>query len=466
MLSRSLVLLPLLLALLAAPVAEAAPGNMPPRARAAYQALQRGDLETAQKESAEAVRQSEKSSPAWMVRGFVLSRSGDKPGAEAAYRQAIVLDPSNPVARNNLGTVLLDQGKPDRALRAFNAALSLHPFYADARNNAGAALEKLGRAAAARRNYRLATVIDPKHAKAYNNLGAAQLRAGDVQAASSSFARAARLDPSFDAPALNLALLGARGRNDEEYLARLQRAAAQPDATPSLKARVLAMLAGREADQRNWDRARELYLEALTHTPRDTTLLNNVAVVEDQLGMDREALLHLTEALDIDPDLKIAQNNIGIVHVHRGKLDLAESVFTDLLRQDANFHRAHYNLGVIQASRGEVADARRSFQRAARLAPRDAAVRYNLAILARSDDGDARAELRAYEEVLRLDANLVEAHLAIGMLLADPATSARLRNPERAVRHLRRFLELAPPSDTEGRQQATDWLAWLASQRD
>ncbi len=452
----------LIVALLLSATPASARGPLPPRARVAFNALKQGDLRRAELESAQAVREAPRSSPAWSVRGYVLSMSGDKSGAEAAYRQAIRLDPSDPVVRNNLGTVLLDQGKAQRALRAFHAALSLHPFYADARNNAGAALEKLGKADAARRNYRLATVIDPKHAKAHNNLGAAQLRAGDVQSASTSFARAARLDPSFGAPALNLALVGAGGRNDEAYLARLEAAAAKPDASPMLKARVLSMRAGRASDARDWKRARELYLQALTHTPRDPTLLNNVAVVEDQLGLDRDALLHLTEALELNGSLKVAQNNIGIVHVHRGKLDLAESVFRDLLEQDPNFHRAHYNLGVVQASRGEVEQARRSFQRAARLAPRDAAVRYNLAILARTDTSSAREELRAYEQVLRLDKNLVEAHLAVGMLLADPATPASVRDPERAARHLRRFLQLAPPSDSEGRQQATDWLAWLA----
>ena len=69
------------------------------------------------------------------------------------------------------------------------------------------------------------------------------------------------------------------------------------------------------------------------------------------------------------------------------------------------------------------------------------------------------AELAA--GVLRLDPDLGEAHLALGMLLADPATPARLRDPQRARRHLRRFLELAPPGDREGRGQAEDWLRFL-----
>ena len=76
---------------------------------------------------------------------------------------------------------------------------------------------------------------------------------------------------------------------------------------------------------------------------------------------------------------------------------------------------------------------------------------------------DLRAELRAYEEVLRLDPGLAEVHLALGMLLADPATPERLRSPDRARQLLQRFLEIAPAGDSEGRGQAQDWLAFLES---
>jgi tetratricopeptide (TPR) repeat protein len=88
-------------------------------------------------------------------------------------------------------------------------------------------------------------------------------------------------------------------------------------------------------------------------------------------------------------------------------------------------------------------------------------VRYNLAILQRREGGDLRSEMRAYQEALRLDPDLVEAHLALGMLLADPATPASMRDASRARAHLTRFLELAPPGDSEGRGQAEDWLLFL-----
>lgn len=435
--------------------------GLPARARDAYRAYERGDLATADSESALAVRESARSGGAWAVRGYVLSQRGDKAGAALAYRKAIGFEPRSPVAHNNLGTVLIQLGQVPEAITAFRRALQLEPSYADARNNLGAALEKQGQLAEAQRAYRMATMMDPNHAQAFNNLGAVQLKRGDVQAAAASFARASQLDPTFGVPALNLALLGDPAERDEAFYRRMLEEAAKPGASKQLRARVLAMRAARQADRRAWKQAHELYTEALELMPRDTTLLNNIAVVEDQLGMDREALLHLTEALDIDPDLLVAQNNVGIVHVHRGDMDLARGVFEDIIRRDPDFHRAHYNLGVVNASEGSVQAARANFRAAARLAPGDASARYNLAILNRREDGDVREELRAYREVLRLDPRLTEAHLALGMLLADPATPRNLRNQVEAARHLERFLALAPDSDEEGRTQASDWLAWL-----
>lgn len=464
---RPWVPLPLIVAVLLADASPAGAGtdHTPTAlARAAWQAWRAGDLARAKQLSERAVAEAPERAGVWSVRGYILSQSGEKEGAAEAYRKAIELDGSDPVARNNLGTILLGLGKARAALRAFDEALALHPFYADARNNRGAALERLGRRREAASAYRVTTVIAPRHAKAHNNLGVIQLKSGNVQAAAAAFARAAALDPDFAAPALNLAMLD-DGADSEAALRRLETAAQRPGASKALRARALAARAGRDADARRWRRARALYVQALDLTPNDAGLLNNVAVVEDQLGLDREALLHLGAALDLDPDMKVAQNNIGIVHVHRNRLDLAQSVFEALLEQDPDFHRAHYNLGVIHASRGRIALARASFERAARLAPGDADVRYNLALLARRERGDPAAEMRAYEQVLRLNDDLMEAHFALGALLADPETPEALRDPARARQHLRRFLELAPPADADGRAQAEEWLAWLDEER-
>ena len=282
-----------------------------------------------------------------------------------------------------------------------------------------------------------------------------------MRAASIAFSRALELDPSFAAPSLNLALVKESGATTEEQVAALEKLAAEPGATDALRARALAARAALLAEKKDYEGARKLYLQAIELAPRSAALLNNVAVVEDQLGKDRDALLHLTDALEINPSLHVARNNVGIVHVHRNELQLAESEFRQLLKEAPRFHRAHYNLGVIQAAQGQIREARRSFRFAAQLAPDDADTQYNLALLARKDGNDIAAEFRGYRRALRLDPNLTEAHLSLGTLLADPETPQRFRNPAQAKVHLSKFLELAKMSDEEGRRQAEAWLEWL-----
>ncbi len=404
---------------------------------------------------------------AWRVHGYVLSQG--KHGQEAldAYTQAEALDPNDAVAPNNAGALLLALGRHEEALARFDRALTLNPRYADAHNNRGAALERLGRVVEAVTAYRQALTEDPRHARARSNLGAIAWRRGKRGQAAYAFQEAASFDPRFEAARNNLALvraeIGRGGSEDEAALLELDAAASGPNASAAARARPLLVRAAAHARRGEYAASRDLYLQALAHTPDDARLLNNLAVAEDQLGLDREALLHLGEALTIDGGLLVARNNVGIVHVHRGELEIAESAFRDLLRDAPRFHRAHYNLGVLLAAKGRLEAALSSFREAARLAPNDADVLYNLTMMRRRLGGDIASERRGYELAIRLDPNLAEAHLALGMLLADPATPDALRERRLAETHLRRFLALARPSDEDGRMQAEGWLHWLSS---
>lgn len=438
--------------------------TIPEDALRARDAMRGGDTTTALEASQRAVEGWPSSLPAWRVRGWVLRRTGDTNGAVEAYRTALRLRPGDAIANNNLGIVLLGLGDLEEALQRFDAAVAAAPTYADAINNRGVVLERRGDDPEARRAYRAAAEADPEHAAAHNNLGAALLKSGDREGALAAFERASRLDAAFDAPALNLALLQDPELADAANYQRLLEAAARPGASVAIRVRALAAQAMRASGRKDWSSARRLYLEAVELQPRNARILNNLGAVEDQLHMDRFAALHLNEALAIDPNLHVARNNLGIVQVHRGEPRVAERTFREIIRRDPRFHRAHYNLAVLLASTGRVGEARASLERAAALAPGDAAVRYNLGLVARARDGGAAAEREAYEAALVLEEELAEAHLSLGCLLADPETPSGVRDPVRARRHLERFLELALPSDGEGKAQARAWLDYLDQQ--
>ncbi len=67
--------------------------------------------------------------------GFVASAGGDKALGRACYLQALVLDPEDSAAWNNLGCLDLEAGDPISARQRFREALRLHPGGERARRN-------------------------------------------------------------------------------------------------------------------------------------------------------------------------------------------------------------------------------------------------------------------------------------------------------------------------------------------
>lgn len=67
--------------------------------------------------------------------GCLLQEANDLPGAEAAYRDALILDPSMAKAHNNLGSVLLNMGQMKAAQECFHQALACDPGLSQAQDN-------------------------------------------------------------------------------------------------------------------------------------------------------------------------------------------------------------------------------------------------------------------------------------------------------------------------------------------
>ena len=444
--------------LAAAPAAQA---DTLETARAALALSASGDHTQAIALSQSLVREETADGTAWRVRAYILSQAGHSDLALTAYEEAIQLDGQDVIALNNAARLMIEAGRAQEALLRIRQVLTLAPRYADARNNRGVALEHLGRLQDAEYAYRGALMVNPRHARAINNLGALRLRRGQPDEARADFERALALDPTLEEARLNVARSQDHNRLDAGYVQSLEtRAAAHPhDAGAQVQA--LAARAAQQASTGALEAARATLLRALEADPRNPALLNNLGVVQDQLGNDRDAMLRFQEAAALDPSLHVVRNNVGIVHVHRGALDLARGVFESLIRDAPRFHRAHYNLGVLHAAQGDVLRALQSLRRARALAPNDPHTIYNLGLVRRRMGAPPRVEHHYYRRALGIDPGLAEAHLGMGTLLASPETPAALRNPSQARTHLRRFLELARPNDAKGREQAASWLRWL-----
>jgi tetratricopeptide (TPR) repeat protein len=91
-------------------------------------------------------------------------------GTEAAYREAIRVDPANVDARNELGRVLYDSERFAEAEAAYREAIRLDPANVNARNRLGSVLYETERFAEAEATYREAIRQDPANTSAQKNL--------------------------------------------------------------------------------------------------------------------------------------------------------------------------------------------------------------------------------------------------------------------------------------------------------
>jgi molecular chaperone DnaK len=129
--------------------------------------------------------------------GSVLDATDRYGEAEAAYREAIRLYPGLAMAHHNLGFTLKRLKRYPEAEAAFREAIRHNPDLAMAYNKLGDVLEELKRYPEAETVLRKAIRLQPRDASAHNNLGVVLLRMGRSRKAVAAFREAIRLEPGL-----------------------------------------------------------------------------------------------------------------------------------------------------------------------------------------------------------------------------------------------------------------------------
>jgi predicted CXXCH cytochrome family protein len=184
--------------------------------------------------------------------------------------------------------------------------------------------------------------------------------------------------------------------------------------------------------------AAEVLQRATSLEPDRAAAWHELGLTYQAQGKKADAVVALQRAVELDPDLSEAYNNLGVIWSAGGEQARAESAFREAIRIQPDYADAHGNLGNL-LSGGDLSEARYHFEIALRLRPDDAVTRYNYAmVLGRTRHFDeAQREL---EESLRVDPELVDAHLLLGDLLM-----AR-EQAQAALPHYREGVRLRPES--------------------
>ncbi len=167
----------------------------------ALQGLGLSELALGREEAAGGVlRQAVQADPtlwrAWNALGRYHDNRNDWPAADAAYAQAMSLQPDDPAILNNVGISYSRQGRYAEAEGMFRQALAIDPGAKATENNLRLAIAWQGRYAEALNGVPQAEAPD-----ALNNVGFVAMMNGDYATAERLFLRALEVSPTYHAEA-------------------------------------------------------------------------------------------------------------------------------------------------------------------------------------------------------------------------------------------------------------------------
>ncbi len=157
----------------------------------------RGETEEAERYFSKALEENPKLAGAHVNLGTILEEQGSSEEAFRHFRQAVELNPRLPAAHTNLGRALAKQGKFGEAVGHFEISLRINPHQSNVYSNLGAALDLQGRSQEAVDNYRRALELDSRSHFAHHNLGMLRLEEGHLEEAAHHLSRAIEIKPDF-----------------------------------------------------------------------------------------------------------------------------------------------------------------------------------------------------------------------------------------------------------------------------
>jgi Tfp pilus assembly protein PilF/exonuclease VII small subunit len=184
----------------------------------------------------------------------------------------------------------------------------------------------------------------------------------------------------------------------------------------------------REAfEQRNPDRARQLYLQALGLRSDSPDVHYGLATVCFQLKDLSSAAYHFKEVTRLDPLRAGAYINLGAVFNLLDQLDDAIPALRRAIQLDSHRAEGYYNLALVYRRKGTTDLAIQAYREALRVNPRMADAHYNLANVY-LDKGQFGLAFSHYKHALELRPNWDKA--ANGLVQAEAALAAAAAQPD------------------------------------
>lgn len=358
------------------------------------QALQQGELRAARILADSVVARAPRLPDAHFQRGRVLSELKEFDAAEAAYRDALALNPNYRGVWYNLGNNAYRQQHYDDAVHYYRRAHALHPS-AQALVSLGWTYVAQDNIEQARHAYENALARDSSYALAYARLGQLYDDQGTLEEALKYSRQAVKRAPRngkyryalgsqllrLDRPAdavdhlqravdlqpwsqsahfsLGQALVRlGRQQDGERYLARADSLEQQQSEIRRLR----AVARGNPENPAVWkrlgealrstgqlDEAQEAFSLALYINPQDPQLRNTIAMLAAQAGNPAAAVDHYRALLNQHPSFVEGWFNLGVVYARSGDSEKAQEAWKRVLQYQPGHERAQAYLARISS---------------------------------------------------------------------------------------------------------------------
>lgn len=311
--------------------------------------------------------------------GFLHLRNKDAKKAIPFLEGAKELNPGDLEVLNNLGNAYLLDGQKGKALSTYQALIKLDSTRFEAFYNAGNIYlddKKFGQAES---SFTQALGLRKNSAQVYNNLGVAQEGQGKLDKAAASFGKASDIEPANEAYARNAGAVAYKGKDYATAITYLERALKDGNRDKNI---VLAL--GESYDK----------------TGRHADLVRLYDNYQDSFAGDAKYYY-----------------NLGVMKKQNKDYDGAEEAFQKALSINSNDAGSLNNLGVIQFNKGDYSAARSSFEKLVGIEP-TYQNKKNFAAAA-SREGDYRAAMPVWSDLLRSNSNDQEVRLLLADALYD-----------------------------------------------
>lgn len=305
------------------------------------------------------------------------------------------------------GVQLHQAGDIVGAIEAYQGALEIEPNRVDARSNLGAAFARLGRYDDAIESYRTVLEQVPDQLQVRFNLGLALYKSSRVGEAADELERVVKQEPANRSAVLLLADCRSQMGDQAAVVALLG-----PREDELKDDRLYAYLLGNALIRRNELLKGQALIDRLFKggETADARLLMGVALLGR--GDNREAVVELERAVELDPALPRARSLLGRALVGAGRREEASRAFASELEKNPNDFDANLYRGLFLKDEGRLDEAYEYLKRAGRLRSQDPGVLYALGALHLAADRVEEAR-KALENVTTQVPKYRQAHVLL-----------------------------------------------------